>query len=295
MTKKNFNAVLSDRMGARDVFFKTSDDLPQLIEADIDKLRPNPDQPRKIFDEERLRELAASIQENGLLQLIAVERDPEVDGGYVIVHGERRWRAHKLLQRGTIPAILTAGNRRVRAVVENLQREDLQPLELAQSLAELKSESNFTDEQLAKTVGKSRSYVTEILRLNTLPEAIRSECRTSDAVSKSLLLEVARIEDRDAQQRRWEEIKQGGSTVRQMRAAKKGLAPSAAKTPEEKTLAAGRGFVRRLSQLVYDVEEDTEVFAQLREVQRRINDLIGGVGTGGDPDQVGNERGPDDA
>jgi ParB family transcriptional regulator, chromosome partitioning protein len=163
--------------------------------------------------------LADSIEEHGLLQPIVIERNPDEEDGYYIVSGERRWRAQQLLGRESVFAILTTGDRRVKAIVENLQREGLRPLERAQSLADLKSASGFTDEELGRTIGKKRGFVTEILRLHTLPEEIRRECRTSD-IPKSTLIEVARIEDPEVQQRRWSEIRTGGATVRDVRAAK---------------------------------------------------------------------------
>jgi ParB family transcriptional regulator, chromosome partitioning protein len=278
-SNRDFRAILAGRMDQdRDRFFGTSRDMPQLIEVDLDRLKPNPDQPRQEFDEEALQELADSIEEYGLLQPIVIERDLEEEDGYVIVSGERRWRAHRLLGRDTIFALLTAGDRRVKAIVENLQREDLRPIELAQSLAELKTASEFSDEELGKTIGKKRVFVTEVLRLNTLPEEIRRECRTSD-IAKSTLLELARLEDPEEQRRRWTQVRDGGATVREMRevkqAAKRGDRDSDVPTAEAKALAAGRSFVRKLQALALDPEEDTEFFLQLKELQRQIDEILG--------------------
>ena len=111
----------------KDFFFGTSPDLPKIVEVNLSEVHPNPDQPRKTFDETKLRELAASIERQGLLQPIIVQKRAAGEGGYLLVAGERRFRAHQLLEKVTIPAILTEGNPDEIALIENIQREDLTP------------------------------------------------------------------------------------------------------------------------------------------------------------------------
>ncbi|WP_261771972.1 ParB/RepB/Spo0J family partition protein [Nitrosococcus oceani] len=101
----------------------------------LTNLRENPDQPRKAFDEAALQKLADSIEQHGLIQSITVASDPGNEEGYMVVAGERRFRAFKQLGRETIPAIVTQGNRDEIALIENLQRENLNPLEEAEALA----------------------------------------------------------------------------------------------------------------------------------------------------------------
>ena len=93
---------------SKNLLFGTSENLPRTIEVDLARLRPNPDQPRKTFDEEALRGLADSIARHGLLQPVAVVRDSKREDGYIIVAGERRYRAHQFLGRDTIPAVITS-------------------------------------------------------------------------------------------------------------------------------------------------------------------------------------------
>jgi ParB family chromosome partitioning protein len=149
--------------------FGLSPDLPRIIEVDLAKLRPNPDQPRTVFKEEALQELADSIKQHGLIQPIAVVHDGDKEGSFVIVAGERRFRAYQLLGRATIPAIITSGNPDEIALIENIQREDLSPIEEAEALAKMMNRHSYKQEELAKIIGKSRVTVTELLGLNTHP------------------------------------------------------------------------------------------------------------------------------
>jgi ParB family chromosome partitioning protein len=140
----------------------------------VDRIRPNPSQPRKSFDQASLDELKASILEHGVLVPILVR---ELEDGYELIAGERRWRASAAGQRPTIPAIVRPSTSRESlevAIIENLQREDLNPLEEAAGIAQLIEAHDFTQEQVAQRLGKSRPAVTNTLRLLTLPEAIKA-------------------------------------------------------------------------------------------------------------------------
>ena len=149
-----------------------------IVQIDINEITPNRSQPRKAFDEEKLEELAESIREHGLIQPIIVRK---IDEGYEIVAGERRWRASRLAESRTIPCIVReydeTDNMMV-ALIENLQRQDLNPMEEAEAFARLVSEHGMTHEAIAKSIGrggesKSRSYVTNTLRLRELPEEVQ--------------------------------------------------------------------------------------------------------------------------
>lgn len=155
--------------------FGASADLPRIIELDIARVEANPDQPRKFFDESALMELAQSIEAKGLLQPILVKA---LEGErYMIVAGERRFRAHQLLSRPTIAAVITEGDTDEVAIIENVQRENLRPMELAESLGRLMETHGYTQEDAAKVIGKARNTVTELLSLLKLPEAIKAQCR----------------------------------------------------------------------------------------------------------------------
>ena len=135
------------------------------------EIEPDPEQPRKTFDEQALGELAASIAEHGLLQPIAVRPRPR--GGYSIVAGERRWRACRMAGLNDVPVVIKEVSDEQAmelALVENLQREDLNPAEEARAIQELKNKLSLTQEDLAKKLGKSRSRIANSLRLLQLPE-----------------------------------------------------------------------------------------------------------------------------
>ena len=137
------------------------------------EIEPHPGQPRKTFDDETLAELSASIAEHGLLQPIAVR--PKPSGGYLIVAGERRWRASRMAGLTEVPVIVkdvTDEQAMELALVENLQREDLDPVEEAAGIRELMTRCDLTQEQAARKLGKSRSALANSLRLLSLPETV---------------------------------------------------------------------------------------------------------------------------
>ena len=146
------------------------------LTVSIDRVIPNPSQPRKHFDEESLAELAASIREVGILQPIMV-RPVDVDGNHMLIAGERRWRAGRLAGLVEIPAMIREGDGEAthltEALIENVQREDLGPLEVAAGYRQLLEDFGLTHEQVAKRVGKSRPSVTNAIRLLQLPPALQ--------------------------------------------------------------------------------------------------------------------------
>ena len=268
---------LSEKL-SRDVFFGTSPDLPRIIEVDLAKLRPNPDQPRRDFNQESLKELATSIEQHGLIQPIAVARDPENAERFIVVAGERRFRAFQLLGRDTIPAIITTGAPDEIALIENIQRENLHPLDEAHALANLMARHNYTHEEISKVVGKARNTVTEILRLTSLPQKIQADCRTSDIASKSMLIEISRLPTQDDQLAFWEQVLHGGMTVRQVRAHKRSGKPSNSRPadhPAAKALTAGRTFVNKLSKLTPDdIAVEDGLLHELRGLCDHVNSLV---------------------
>ena len=145
----------------------------EIVEIKIDELRSNPYQPRKVFDEEALNELAASIKEHGVFQPIIVKKSIK---GYEIIAGERRCKASKLAGLDTIPAIVRDFDDTEMmeiALLENLQREDLNAIEEANAYVKIMEAKNLTHEELAKVLGKSQSYVTNTIGLLRLPIEVK--------------------------------------------------------------------------------------------------------------------------
>ena len=146
----------------------------EIVELNIDEIRPNPYQPRQVFDQQSLTELAHSIKENGVFQPIIVKKSIK---GYEVIAGERRLRASKMIDNKTIPAIirqLDDDKMAEIALLENLQRENLNALEEAKAYKNLIEQLDLTQEELSKKVSKSRSHVTNILGLLRLPEEVQN-------------------------------------------------------------------------------------------------------------------------
>jgi ParB family chromosome partitioning protein len=172
---------------------ETTDPAPDgsgLLQVPVGAIRPSPSQPRRDFDTERLQELAESIREQGLIQPVVLRRR---DDGYEIIAGERRWRAVTLLEWPTVPAVLmdtSDAKMRELALVENLQRDDLSPVETALAYQALQDDLHLTHEAIARRIGISRAAVTNTLRLLDLPNEVRqlvAENRLSAGSARALL------------------------------------------------------------------------------------------------------------
>lgn len=147
----------------------------QLLEVDINKIAPNPSQPRTIFNEENIEELAESIKHHGIAQPVLIRKKGDQ---YELVAGERRYRACKLLGKDTIPAIIkeiSDEDSLQIALIENLQREDISPVEEAKAFLMLLKRFNYTQEELASKIGKSRPAISNAIRLLDLPDEILGE------------------------------------------------------------------------------------------------------------------------
>jgi ParB family chromosome partitioning protein len=224
-------------------------------EIEISRIRRNPDQPRVQFGEEALEELAESIRERGILQPILLRADGE---DYVIVAGERRWRAAQRVQLHTIPAIVREIDESTTAelaLIENIQREDLNPLEEAEGYRQLIQRHGHTQDGVAKLVHKSRSHVANLLRLLDLPEFSRLSLLQGD-ISMGHARAVLTASDPDALTR---EIIAKGLSVRQTeeRARRDRSKPGA----DADTRPSGRG--------------PKPVDADLDALERQLSDMLG--------------------
>ena len=213
---------------------ETSSDDAAASTLPLREIEPDPAQPRKQFDDDALNQLADSITENGLLQPIAV-RPKKLGTGYIIIAGERRWRAARLAGLDEVPVIIkdvSDEQAAALALIENLQREDLNPIEVAEGCHQLIEKYGLTQETAAKKLGKSRSSVTNSLRLLALPQEVRhkvSEGTLSAGHAKVLL----GLPTQELMQQAAEEIEANGLNVRQTEALCKKLAKPA-KLPKPK-------------------------------------------------------------
>ncbi len=168
-----------------------------IAEIELEKIVPNEYQPRKVFNDDKLQELAASIKEQGVIQPVIVHR---AGAGYQLIAGERRWRASRLAGLKTIPALVKEATKRElleMALIENIQREDLNPLEAAEAYKRLQDEFRLTQEDLAKRVGKERSTVTNFLRILGLPKEVKHDISTGALTMghAKALLSLDRVRD----------------------------------------------------------------------------------------------------
>jgi ParB family chromosome partitioning protein len=186
-------------------------------------IRPNPGQPRRHFDSAALAGLADSIRTRGLLQPLIVARDAD---GYLLMAGERRWRAAQIAGLETVPALIRDDDPLEIAMIENLQREDLTPLEEAEGLGQLVERFGYTHETLAEMLGKSRPYVSNTLALRRLPEEIKAECHATPGVSREILIQIARAESPQRQAMLWRLVHLRKMSVQKFRAEAAGTNPA---------------------------------------------------------------------
>lgn len=187
----------------------------EIIELPLSELRSNPYQPRKVFDKTALQELADSIKEHGVFQPIIAKKSIK---GYEIIAGERRVKASILAGKETIPAIIQEFSDQDMmeiAVLENLQREDLTPLEEAQAYRNLLEKLSLTQEELSHRLGKSRSYITNMLGLLSLPKEVK-DLLTENKISMSHARVLSKMEDPEEVKALADKIVKEGLNVRQI-------------------------------------------------------------------------------
>lgn len=255
-----------------------------IVDVDIDRVRPNPRQPREQFKEEALDSMVASLRERGMLQPLVVR---EQDDGYQIIAGERRWRAAQRAGWHRVPVIVreaTTVEALELALIENVQREDLNPLEEARAYEYLATEAGLTQVQVAERVGRQRSTVANFIRLLTLPEAVQGFL-----VDGKLTMGHARALlglDRAAEQRRLaQEVADKGLSVRQTEARVRRATAAKNGAPRERdpdTVAAEDRLSRALGARVKIRGKEKgriEIrFASLAELDRLYEQLLGSTG-----------------
>lgn len=236
----------------------------------VNEIQPNRDQPRKHFDEEKLAELAASLKQHGLLQPIVVRR---VEGRFELVAGERRLRAAQLAGIDRLPALVRELEDPLEiALIENLQREDLSPLEEAEALAQLIERHGYSHREVADILGKSRPYVSNTLALTRLPVSVKNDIHQEGSeVSRELLMAVARQEDPEASMVLWRRLQLGLLSVRRFREEQAGTRPERA--PFLDVLSAARRLNRALMRML-DEELDDADARRLGRALRRTERLI---------------------
>lgn len=258
--------------------FRVSADHPEVVELDLDRIDPNPHQPRRHFDEVALQALAESIHRVGVRQPIGVRKGE--GGRCTLVWGERRVRASRLAGKSTIYALLVKdGNGAELALVENLQREDLDAVETAAGLAALREQHGYTHEQLAAASGLGKTEVTRTLGILALPSPILEEYPAHRrSIGKSALFEMVDADDPTLQLRMWEMAK-GGATVAALRSARKEIAVDAGASGEASAADGGlsRTSAPVVSRMVTSVRKTFKAIDAVREQGASLDDDQRGV------------------
>ena len=262
---------------------KASDPAESVVYISLNDIKPNASQPRKNFNQEALQELADSIKEHGVIQPVLLR--PAVKG-YELVAGERRWRAARLAGLKSIPAIvreLTERQNAFYALIENMQREDLDPIEEGDGIIEIIGNYGLTQEEAAKVIGKSRSYVTNAMRVAKLPADIRSMV-SSGALSAGHARAIAGLSSEALQlEAAAKAVKEGwsvrqiesytGTKTRGRRKAAKGKTKSADVRAVEQSLTEHLGAKVRINGTEKQGKLEIEYYS--REELDRLVELLG--------------------
>lgn len=252
-------------------------------EIDINKIIPNPNQPRKHFDEEALQELSSSIKLHGVIQPLVVNQTP--DGDYMIIAGERRWRASKMAGLEKVPVVVknyTEKQIKEISIIENLQREDLNPIEAARAIKQLMDEYNLTQEVVSDRIGKSRSSVANTLRLLSLyPDVIKmiEDGKLSSGHARSLVV----VDDTTEQIKLAKQAASGKMSVRELEKAVKNYLnpPKSATKVQEQSLELKelinemqRVFATKVSAIGNDNKGRIYIDYYSRDDLDRLSDMV---------------------
>lgn len=227
-------AESSDKETQEDISADPKERVNTVLRVPLQNIRPNPHQPRKEFEEESLQELADSIEKHGLIQPITVRYIGEKR--FELISGERRWRAAKQTGLKEIPAyIREVDDEEIIsfALVENIQREDLNPIEVALGYQRLIDEVDYTQAQVAEKVGKSRTTITNMLRLLNLPPFIQAALREK-VISTGHARAIINIDDKEQQKKVFEQVVENGYSVRQTEKAVRSLNKKHQTKPQKK-------------------------------------------------------------
>ena len=238
----------------------------------IEQLHPNPQQPRRFIDPESLDELTASVRQRGVLQPIIVKRE---GNAYLIMAGERRYRAAKAAGLAVVPAIVRDDDPNEIALIENLQREDLTALEEAEGLGAMVARYGYTHQALAQLLHKSRPYVSNTLVLTRLPAEVKAELHRYPTISREILMTIARQGSEVEMLKLWRRMKLANLSVHKFRESRR---PDGARASE--VMAAARRVNRKLRGFEASGLEQNErlkLIRVLRRTRKRVDLLLAAI------------------
>ena len=243
---------------------------------DIELIQPDPEQPRKYFDPVALEDLANSIRQKGVLQPVIIRKTE--DGEIILVAGERRFRASKIAGLDKIPAILTKGDPLEISIVENLQRENLNPVEEAEALSKMISNHGYTQEKLAFAIGKAKSTISETISINRLPEEVKEEVRRAEQpFSRRQLVEIAKLDTPEAMLSLFSQVKAGNLKSDEVRTIVRKRAESIKRTPAEialeRTLSL-KTFLDKIDFTTIEESQKIQLATELQNLKDKIEEMI---------------------
>ncbi|MEI7590959.1 MAG: ParB/RepB/Spo0J family partition protein [Deltaproteobacteria bacterium] len=252
-----------------------------LYHLPIIDIRRDPDQPRKYMDAQALEELAASIKQLGILQPVLFREGDRSQGYVFLVAGERRFAAAKMAGLLSMPGMFVDGSPSEIALVENLQRQDLTVIEEAEALGRLVDNMNYTHEQAAGVIGKSRQMVTDIMSLTRLPQEIRDDCRSNPKCPRQILVEIARKKQDRSMISLYNKYKESGLTSGEIRKERQPHEPKTELAIVEdavKNLKALKTKITNLELAALGAEEKSRLTAEIdqfgQELEARLNEII---------------------
>lgn len=249
-----------------------------LYKIPLESITPDPDQPRKHFDKGKLKELADSIKTKGVLQPIIVRKNDnkDIDTEFLVIAGERRFRASTMAELDTIPAMYSTGNPAEIALIENLQRDDLKPVEEAEAYQRIIDSHGYSLSQLGSVVGKSKSSISETLSLNKLPQEVKEGVRTSE-YSKSVLLEISKRNSHEEMVDLFEKIKDKDFTVAKIRQITRPKAERKTTTAEDRVLSKileTKKLVPKINSTEISDENKKKLWDEFNDLHRIMTNMI---------------------